>query len=1279
MNSLYTEGPTNIPDSLTKPSKKFKYNVTLAILGLILFIVTYLSLTIWFGYNSYHLFASLGGENSSNLLIFVLAFLIGILSIFMFKSLFIFTKRDKTDFQYLTPESEPVLFDFIYKLADQAGAPRPHKVITTSRVNAAVFYDLSIFNLLFPSKKNLEIGLGLVNTINMGEFKAILAHEFGHFAQKSMLLGRYVYVANQIAVRIVNKRDALDGFLIGLSRFDFRIAWVGWILLILVWAIRSLIEVLFSVVVIAERALSREMEFQADLIAVSLTGSDDLINGLHKLRGADEAYNSSINIVNEFIGQNKKVPDLFSLQTYYLEQMRLVLDDKSFGATPSNFRAGHETRIFSTTGINPPEMWATHPSDVDRENNAKQHYIPSLINKKSTWELFNAPVELRQSATKAIYDSIEKLPECELISEEEANLKMKTDVFNWKFLKNEYKGIYRDRFLSIYVDEPEELFTANSSDSDLKKEYSNLYPDSLKLVLDDLKEFNMEHDQLKATMSETFTAEKREIYFRGDRIKRSKIKKILKIVEAEIIEKENILTDHDKRVRSLNLKVAKNIGSKESDYYKQLLGLLHYCEHSSFNIQNKFSHFHTDIELAQIGNQNDEKLNNVIRSANYIGDLIEKVYEDSKSIITDGLNNQLLIDKPYAERFEAYGLGHADSSNISSWVENFNGWHQLAVNNINVLRNACLEQILSFEESLKNTITKGTQINIKNTKLAYPENYSKLKKGTEENKEFKPRFWDRFLAGYGLFPKIAKFVVAGSMILAVIIASNISTKHTLYINNGLDTKVSISMDGNIINLLPFETTSVPIKYGYSYSFKTTNANGELIEMFNGEVDERKFDYIYNVAGACFLNEYEVNYGFVNESASYQLLSDRWIASNANYIFSEAPDQLMLKEYETTTKKVISSLSKNSPTTLGLSYEDPSHQQMMIQHALWDDKESTYLMSWLFMAAQIDTALSFTTIRIERNNNEVESYRIIQDYGNDKFKNNAMKRVQENLINDPKNSNLTYLKLRFEDDTKERDLAFEKVYNESPNNKWLQMATAYTLMEGNEWNKAYDRLLLACESSKSIQSYYGLLLERIRRLIDPEFFDTSVDIEVMEDVMYFRKLEQGDEEYLSGNADEIFYQIQGGYYGSAISNTLNYDSVYRDYAMVMIAASVNGPADLIQEVFNWEESRGLSYNSIWAMIGLKIKHNQAYSNELEFLGLLINDDKVMTNITEFIEAISNNNLRRAKVKMKDIKHYMYKAFIAVTAYVVLEDKTPKEWKLFASQLLFINERPNFIVD
>ncbi|NNC25233.1 hypothetical protein HKX41_13935, partial [Salinisphaera sp. USBA-960] len=74
---------------------------------------------------------------------------------------------------------------------------------------------------------------------------AVLAHEFGHFAQRTMAVGRWVYVAQQIAAHIIAKRDAFDDFLRALSRFDLRVAWVGWILSLVVWSIRSLVEMVF--------------------------------------------------------------------------------------------------------------------------------------------------------------------------------------------------------------------------------------------------------------------------------------------------------------------------------------------------------------------------------------------------------------------------------------------------------------------------------------------------------------------------------------------------------------------------------------------------------------------------------------------------------------------------------------------------------------------------------------------------------------------------------------------------------------------------------------------------------------------------------------------------------------------------------------------------------------------------------------------------------------------------------------------------------------------------
>ena len=179
-----------------------------------------------------------------------------------------------------------------------------------------MFYDLSIINLVFPSKKNLEIGLGLVNVLNLGELRSVLAHEFGHFAQRAMAVGRWVYIAQQIAGNLVARRDKLDDFLNSWSRVDFRIAWVAWILSVIVWSIRSLVDSAFSVVVLVQRALSREMEMQADLVAVSLTGSDALIHALHRLQAADDSWDRAVNFAFEEKAKEKIAPDVFALQSH---------------------------------------------------------------------------------------------------------------------------------------------------------------------------------------------------------------------------------------------------------------------------------------------------------------------------------------------------------------------------------------------------------------------------------------------------------------------------------------------------------------------------------------------------------------------------------------------------------------------------------------------------------------------------------------------------------------------------------------------------------------------------------------------------------------------------------------------------------------------------------------------------------------------------------------------------------------------------------------------------
>jgi Zn-dependent protease with chaperone function len=162
-------------------------------------------------------------------------------------------------------------------------------------------------------------------------------------------VGRWVYVGEQIAGHIIAKRDALDRTLEFISHIDLRVAWIGWIMRTIVWSIRSLMETAFRWVVIAHRALSREMEFHADLVAVSATGSDALINALYRLQSADEDWERGLSFANLQLGKCRTITDLFAVQTRIGEHM-LPRNRPSAGCSQSRSpnRRGCGRRILPT-------------------------------------------------------------------------------------------------------------------------------------------------------------------------------------------------------------------------------------------------------------------------------------------------------------------------------------------------------------------------------------------------------------------------------------------------------------------------------------------------------------------------------------------------------------------------------------------------------------------------------------------------------------------------------------------------------------------------------------------------------------------------------------------------------------------------------------------------------------------------------------------------------------------------------------------------------------------
>jgi len=855
MKSYYKKGDISVPDGFTSPTNSFKKQVILAMIGLIVFITTFIGLMVWFAYLSYNLFVA--SSSSDSILPILIAIGLAFLSIFMFKSLFIFKSGNSEIGMRITQENEPVLFDFINQLADEIGAPRPNKVFLTNRVNASVSYDLSIRNLIFPTRKNLEIGLGLVNVLNLGEFKAVLAHEFGHFAQRSMLLGRYVYTAQQIAVMVVNKRDALDKFLSGLSSVDIRIAWIGWILSILVWAIRSLIQTLFSIVSVAEKALSREMEFQADIVAVSVTGSDALINGLSKLKIADQAYHSVVDQINRELRYKKAVSDMFSLQTEYIDKMRWILDNPHYCKSPDI--SGAEHRVFTSEIVNPPQMWSTHPSDKDREENAKKIYIFSEIDETSVWDLFNDPQNLRLKVTADFVATAGT--ETELMDDELSLKRYNDEEFNKQFLHPKYNGVFIERFPFISFKSIDEIYD-NDVDIDYKgNEISNLYSKGFGEQTTHLKELNEEIQMLRNVKNEVFTFEKRKIMHRGNLIRRSEIDDIIKSIkkEEDLIRKK--IKSKDKKCRKISYLIALEKKPEIASYLKSIAQVIHYSEHSITNLKDAFGKYNNVLAIAMAdGKVSSIELNNILKSAYVVQNILKNINDRKKEIeLDENLENKIKING-YSELIEEFKLVRPAKNNISDWAKIVGGWVNSYLEGLYRLRNGSLEYLLEIEEKINNSYINNEPISIDYQPIQIVKEYKTILPGEERPLQLKLGFWDRFHVGDGFIPSAAKFAVSASIVFGALYLGNEVQKSDLYIFNGLATDVNVTLDDDLVYTInAFDKKTVNFSYSKNFQILATDLKGDTIEMFKPNMNKRAQKYLYNIANSGLLFKQTISY------------------------------------------------------------------------------------------------------------------------------------------------------------------------------------------------------------------------------------------------------------------------------------------------------------------------------------------------------------------------------------------------------------------------------------
>ncbi|MBX9581894.1 MAG: M48 family metalloprotease [Gemmataceae bacterium] len=438
--------PADLPEGLTDYPPSYKAQQNLLLAGLWVFLLFYLGLVLLTALVGVYCVVTVGHLPAVK---FVGMALSGLFFLFLVKGFFKRHPEDKTLHVEVTEEDQPVLFDFIHKLCDELGAPEPNRVFVSPDVNAAVMPRTSLVNLFVQPKKDLLIGLGLVNSCNLSEFKSVMAHEFGHFGQ-SATAGSYTYVAYRIIIDLVEGEDWFDRAVNWAKRQDGAISLVGLGIGGMLWVGRKGLEWAFRAITLQRLVVSREQEFHADLVAVAAAGSEAVPLSLMRLRFGQVCLTQALNDLSVAMDHRLHTRDLFYHQEKAEPIVRRLRKAPTLGVRPD--KAGPEVRIFDPDEEEVehdeiPEMRRTHPPAHETEANAKEQYVPGVVDGRPPWVLFTDAAELRERVTYKLYRQVFKMKrDADLAEPEKVQEYIDAEHADTTY-DPKYQGVYDDRVI----------------------------------------------------------------------------------------------------------------------------------------------------------------------------------------------------------------------------------------------------------------------------------------------------------------------------------------------------------------------------------------------------------------------------------------------------------------------------------------------------------------------------------------------------------------------------------------------------------------------------------------------------------------------------------------------------------------------------------------------------------------------------------------------------------------------------------------------------------------
>ncbi len=310
-----------------------------------------------------------------------------LLLVFLLKPLYFRSKAKESHILKLTATDEPLLFEFVAKLCHATKSQRPAYIEIDCDANAGARLRSVIGGDLV-----LRIGLPLVAAMPVHQLSGVLAHEFGHFNQRSGMRGAYlIRRLTFFFAQIVFQRDRLDARLAALRASRNGLAQLFYFLAVAI--IEPTRGVLWLMLILGELLTChtmRRMEYDADHFAGHVSGMQDFVRTSRLMAFLSIAAQQSRYDLQQAWTERRLADDLPRMIVANARQLSDQRDD-----------------ILKALEKNKTNWIDTHPCHNDRVKNVQRLGATGLVTCDiSSRHLFADFDGLCKRATEAYYCSV---------------------------------------------------------------------------------------------------------------------------------------------------------------------------------------------------------------------------------------------------------------------------------------------------------------------------------------------------------------------------------------------------------------------------------------------------------------------------------------------------------------------------------------------------------------------------------------------------------------------------------------------------------------------------------------------------------------------------------------------------------------------------------------------------------------------------------------------------------------------------------------------------------